>query len=350
MTSFIFYPNEDTHFHQGRYDQFVANSPQGTLFSTSWWLDAVAPGVHHILTIKKGGNIQAAWPFVLNWTKLTGLVISMPPLTPWLGILYAPSETLKIAKQLAREKDLSMELIEQLPAFSSLYAHTHRNFTYWSPFYWKEFTQTTRYTYILENISNLDLVWRNLRENIRGDIRKARKQNIVVDVTEDIERFLHVHKLTFQRQNKSLPYSTDLVRRVDQACAMHGVRKIFVARDQRGQDHAVAYIVWDNKSVYYLMGGGNPELRSSGATSLVLWEAIQFASTVSNIFDFEGSMIEPVERFFRAFGAIPCPYSVINKINSPIIRVVKSTPEFSNAIQATRDIIESCKRVFRKTP
>src|SRR5438552_2245287 len=26
------------------YDRFVSRSPQGTLFSSSWWLDAVAPG------------------------------------------------------------------------------------------------------------------------------------------------------------------------------------------------------------------------------------------------------------------------------------------------------------------
>jgi hypothetical protein len=39
-----------------------------------------------------------------------------------------------------------------------------------------------------------------------------------------------------------------------------------------------------------------------------MWEAIKFASTVTKRFDFEGSMIEPVERFFRAFGAKQTPY------------------------------------------
>jgi hypothetical protein len=61
------------------------------------------------------------------------------------------------------------------------------------------------------------------------------------------------------------------------------------------------------------MGGANPELRSSGATSLCLWEAIRFASKVCSRFDFEGSMIEPVERFFRGFGARQVPYFQINK-------------------------------------
>jgi hypothetical protein len=56
------------------------------------------------------------------------------------------------------------------------------------------------------------------------------------------------------------------------------------------------------------MGGGDPALRNSGATSMVLWQAITFAATVTKRFDFEGSMLEPVERFFRAFGARQTPY------------------------------------------
>lgn len=86
-----------------------------------------------------------------------------------------------------------------------------------------------------------------------------------------------------------------------------------MARDEHNNIHAAVYIVWDNDSAYYLMGGGDPALRNSGATSLCLWEAIQFASTVSKKFDLEGSMLEPVERFFRGFGTVQKPYFKISK-------------------------------------
>ena len=74
-----------------------------------------------------------------------------------------------------------------------------------------------------------------------------------------------------------------------------------------------AIIFWNPDSAYYLMGGRNPKLRSSGATSLCMWEAIQFSASVTKSFDFEGSMNEPVERFFRAFGAVQTPYFSIKK-------------------------------------
>ena len=51
-------------------------------------------------------------------------------------------------------------------------------------------------------------------------------------------------------------------------------------------------MVCDNTTMYYLMSGGNPKYRNSGATSLLLWNTIQDASKTNLKFDFEGSIIE----------------------------------------------------------
>ena len=99
--------------------------------------------------------------------------------------------------------------------------------------------------------------------------------------------------------------------------------KWFIAQDEKEQNHAGVLIVWDENSAYYLLGGSDPNLRNSGAMSLCMWEAIKFASTVAKKFDFEGSMIESVERFFRAFGAEQKPYFHITKTPSYILRMAK---------------------------
>jgi hypothetical protein len=326
------------------YSDFVERSPQGTLFCTTWWLDAVAPGRYQVLTVEKGGTIHSAWPIILNRSRLGETIIGMAPLTPWLGILYRPPASPKIANQLSEQKSLSAELIQQLPKFDALNIKFHRNFDYWSPLYWEEFDQTTRYTYVLEDLSDLDAVWQGLRGNIRSDVRKARKEKISVEETDDIEVFLDVHAMTFARQGMQMPYSDDFVRRVDAVCREQGVRKIFIGRGQEGSVHAAAYIIWDNKSAYYLMGGGDPDKRTSGATSLVMWEAIQFASTVTSAFDFEGSMIESVERFFRAFSAKPHPYYAISKTNSlwrKTRKIASSFPHLKSVYHKVRKVLKS---------
>ena len=73
------------------------------------------------------------------------------------------------------------------------------------------------------------------------------------------------------------------------------------------------------------MGGTDQSKRNSGANSLCMWEAIKFASTVTGRFDFEGSMLEPVERFFRAYGAVQKPYFRITKTNSGLLRMIQRT-------------------------
>src|SRR5262245_26720571 len=54
--------------------------------------------------------------------------------------------------------------------------------------------------------------------------------------------------------------------------------------------------------------------------SLLIWEAIQFSAKVTKRFDFEGSMVESIERFFRAFGARQVPYFSVKKVSSRRLR------------------------------
>ena len=63
----------------------------------------------------------------------------------------------------------------------------------------------------------------------------------------------------------------------------------------------------------------------------IIWEGIKFASTASKTFDFEGSMIEGIESFFRQFGATPTVYYQIRKQNIAleIFEFIKPTPPVS---------------------
>jgi hypothetical protein len=283
-----------------------------SIFQQPWWLEAVAPNSWQEIAISQGSGLIARLPYVME--KKWGLtMMKMPGLTQTLGPWLAPS-TAKYAKQIGRQKDLMTALIEKLPSFDFFCQNFHYSITNWLPFHWQGFTQTTRYTYVIESLDDLDQVWSESQENIRTDVRKARKQ-LAVRTDLDIECFLDINLLTFQRQGLNPPYTRDFVRRLDAACANQGARKIFFAEDAKGRIHAAIYLVWDKNSAYYLMGGSDPDLRNSGATSLLMWEAIQFAATVTQKFDFEGSMIEPIERFFRAFGARQIPYFQISRMS-----------------------------------
>jgi len=294
------------------YDELVKRSPQGSIFAHRWWLDAVAPGMYEILEIRKGDGIQAAWPIV--YRKSDGAKhVCMPALTQKLGILFAPSNAKPVEVQSKKQK-LTTELMEQLGETASFHQNFHETFTDWLPFYWREYTQTTRYTYVLEDISDLDVLWDNVRQKAKTEIRKAQKLGIQIKDDLDLAHFSEVIRKTFARQNRS-PLATDeFVRRLDAACSKNAGRKIFAGVDSQGRVHAAVYVTWAGNTAYTLMGGGDPELRQSNAYRLVSWEAMVFASSIAKRFDFVGSMLPQVETVFRGFGAKQLPYFSITKV------------------------------------
>jgi hypothetical protein len=117
----------------------------------------------------------------------------------------------------------------------------------------------------------------------------------------------------FQRQGLRMAYSAEFMHRLDRACAAHDARTLLFAVDARERVHAAAFLVHDTDVTYLLTSGVDTELRSSGAQSLLVWEAIRHAAARSRSFDFAGSMIESVERFNRGFGARQYPYLFVKR-------------------------------------
>lgn len=302
-----------------KYNNLCASEASIPLFSQSWWLDVTAgEGNWDVALVEKDGVIVAAMPYVLR-RRYGLLMLGQPPLTQTLGP-WVREYGGKNTTQLAHHKECLEALIQQLPQFANFSQNWHWRMGNWLPFYWADFKQTTRYTYILHSLTDEQALWLGLRANIRGDIKKA-KSRFKLQVRDDlsIDDFLKLNQMTFVRQKMRMPYSESFVKKIDHACAMHDARKILIAVDEHGHHHAGVYIVWDKNSAYYLFGGGNPELRNSGATSLCMWEAIKFSASVTQRFDFEGSMIEPIEKFFRAFGAEQTPYFTVSKTNSFVL-------------------------------
>jgi GNAT acetyltransferase-like protein len=276
------------------------------IFQQPWWLDAVAPGSWSEATVERDGRLVARLPYVVRGRGPLR-VLTMPPLTATLGPWVQRSQAARPAQALSREMELLRALAAGLPradVFSQQFSPTMLNAL---PFHWAGYRLEMQYTYRLEGLDSEEKLWSGLRGNIRSDIRKARKQ---VAVRDDlgIDAFHAVWAMTFARQGMAPPASLAELARIDAACSARGARAMLFAVDEADRVHAVAYAVWDRRAAYYLLGGGDPDLRNSGATSLLVWELIMRARRVTDVFDFEGSMIEPLERFFRAFGGRQTPY------------------------------------------
>lgn len=290
------------------------------IFSQAWWLDAVADSEWDVALVEKGGVIHASLPYTFK-IKSGFTLLSQPPLTqnlgPWLRRFDAKS-----SKMLSREKELLQLLFDKLPEYSRYSQNWHYSNKNWLPLFWKGFSQTTGYTYVLSCLESLDKLWDNVDATYRNKIRKAEK---IVKVFDDmtVNQFYALNSKTFERQGMKVPYSFDVVSTCDEALANRQSRKIFYARDCKDNVHSALYLIWDNQSAYVHMVGEDPSLRSSGAGIYLIWEALKYTKNELKLklFDFEGSMIEGVERVRRDFGAIQTPYLTLTHTPSKFLQL-----------------------------
>lgn len=304
-----------------KYRQLCETETTIPIFSQSWWLDSVAGDHWDVCLVEKDGIVYASLPYVLK-ERLGFKLLTMPPLTQTLGPWFRETNG-KYHKKISIENGLMAELFEMLPPYDHLLQNWHQSRKNWLPLYWKGFSQTTQYTYIIDDLSDLQKVYSDFSSSYRNKIRKASKIVTVATGLEP-EYFYTINEKTFSRQNKKTPYDRDLFFKHDKALSERKAREIFYAKDDEGHIHSALYLTWDSMSAYVHMVGEDPEYRKSGAGILLIWEAIKFTKDKLKInkFDFEGSMLKNVERVRRDCGGKQVSYFSIWHTPSKLLKFI----------------------------
>lgn len=293
------------------------------LFMHNGWLDAViteGSSWQVVLAKDKKGQIIGALTFQMK-PKWRLMVLTEPHLSPFCGVWFRKIDTPKRSEQYHIVKKILNELIKQLPPFHFAHFRFSTIVTDWQPFYWARFQQTTRYTYQLD-LKKTDDLFADFEHHTQRNIRKAESHFQIIS-TDDFNKFLTINNLTFERQNKKNPIADAIWHRADTFLKKNHLRKLYFAVNTEGGIDAAIYIVFDKKTAYYMAGGTTDRGRKWGATYLLLGKAIQDAQTHGfDIFDFEGSMLQGVESFFRGFNGQLTPYYVVWKYRNRFIGFV----------------------------
>lgn len=303
------------------------------VFFQPWWLDVVASDKWEVALITDLKNeIIACMPYTFGKNNKR---IMMPPITPFLGALILKTSKTKYSEILSHEMNLVTELLDQIGKFTYYEQRWSRNFTNWLPLFWQRFKQCTKYTYVIKNIRDLDAVKMSFRRNIKDDINKALKK-VKIHSSGDTMSFYKLYVKTFNRQGMKTPYTYQLIDNIITESVKRDQGRLFFAEDDLNQVHSALFIVWDNETAYYIASGSDPDLRNSGATSLLYWEAIRFASTKTKSVDFSGSMVKRIEKFLRSFGAVQVPYFEISKTSSKILKFKQGLVLIKKAITTSQ--------------
>ena len=284
-----------------RYRVFCDAGADVPLFSQPWWLDAVVGAqTWDVVIADEGGNISGSLPFLYK-LKAGLKICTQPNLTQFAGPTFHGLEDMNYNTRLSAEKRILGLLLERLPAYQIFTQTFAPTFTNWLPLYWCGFQQTTRYSYAIEDISDVDVVLAGFSSAKRKDLKKARKTLTTHDDI-DTDFFYDNHTAALTKQGRKIAYSREVFHRLVSASVARQAGKTFHAIDAEGNIHAAFFVIWDVHSAYFLISTIDPAFRNSGSTSLLLEHVLRYLSLKTRSFDFEGSMIEGVEYSFRQFG------------------------------------------------
>lgn len=293
----------------------------GSIFNTVQWTDLFSVCLTRY-GIYNNGDVLTGGFIIYRESKFGLSVYRNPPYTADVGVFLKVDAVNPVSAMDVWKKALSLvaQFLDNLP-YSVLSISLNREIIDMQPFIWRKYKVVPGYTYVITLASSLEDIHKRMSSERRNDIKKAQKDGLVVRKLDNYQLVKSLVLKTFYRQDikvqeKYLDKILFIFANADNSFAF--------ATFQNDIPISCSFFVYDRKSAYYLFGGYDPDNKHHGAGALAIWEAVKFSVEKGLIyFDFEGSMIPHIEKYFRGFGGVLTPYYRINKAKLPYEFILK---------------------------
>jgi len=311
-----------------QWDAFVKASPQGGFYAQHAYLTVIRPDWRAYIHLEKN-SWQAAMPFVIN-RRFGFHSLPQPPFTQYLGVMFRPQGEAKTYKRYAAYQKSLEVLGEAWKDTDLIVQHFSPNFNFGIPLHAQGFELSNRYTYYLDLCQDLGELRKGMSSNHQRNIKKGEKRELRFRLAPNSKGFLHILKANMEEgrdlmggHRPSWEKIEDLANWFVDADSGDLVEVI----DEGGEVLAANLLGHFKEKSYSLMGIVRPSERREGTMTFLMWECIKKAvERGSETFDFEGSMIPGVARYFQDFGSYPVSYLQISRNQLPrIVRWIRKS-------------------------
>ncbi len=287
--------------------------PNAGIFNSEDWLAIYDKNLSVFGIFNDNNKLIGTFNIYLQKIKLFNYYRN-PHYSPTIN-LHFETEAKNKSKQLTEKKkviSLISDFIDSLP-YHIVSINFPVDFIDFQPFVWKKYKVIPNYTYLIDLTKTATEIESNFSPERRNDIKKAVKDNLICKLTDNYELVKLLVLNTFSRKQKAINES--FVNKIFFTFANSTNSFAFVTFANE-KPIAASFCIYDKHKTYYLLGGYDNSNKHQGAGALAVWNAIQHAKLL-NIpkFDFEGSMLPEVEKYFRGFGGDLTPYYSVNKAN-----------------------------------
>jgi lipid II:glycine glycyltransferase (peptidoglycan interpeptide bridge formation enzyme) len=284
------------------------------VFASKKWLQVYKDQLQLVGIYKDEKQLIGGFFYVK--TKKFGFdFIKLPPYTPHCALFFE-SESKNNSSVNNFSKEVMQEVGNYITAQKS--ALTILAFPYYikdlQHFIWSNYKVIPNYTYQIELNRPMEDIKANFDSKHRNAINKAIKEEVVVQCNGIEKEALFSFFKNNLIQSGANVYESELKGILNDfsddtnsftMIAHHGEKTL-----------GMVHCIHDKDACYYLLGGVDKDSGIQGVNNLLVLHAIEKAKSLGcKIFDFEGSMLKGVEKFFRGFGPELVPYYTVNKAN-----------------------------------
>lgn len=295
-----------------------------SVYASSEWL-SIYPKSNLVINGIFNNNNELIGYFFYYFKKQMKVLnhLSSPPYMPHCSLFYINNSINEARKHAANKKvtKLIAEHLNKTKANITTLPFPPENIDM-QYFYWNSYKVIPSYTYQINLTQSIDSINKNVDPKTRNLIKKATKDGLTVEQNFDNSLVEEIVLKTMERN--SVNVDNEILKNILYKFSTDKNSFSFITKKD-GEPLAVTFCIYNKNQCYYILGGYDSEKSHSGAGPLAVWNSVLYAKELGiNIFDFEGSMLIPIESYFRSFGGDLVPYYTVNKASFLIETILKT--------------------------
>jgi hypothetical protein len=265
-----------------RWDRCIDASPNGLIYSTSFFLDHIAPGWEALvygdyeavmpLTIgRKYGVRYLFQPPYLKQAGVTGLSVNAALIDAFLQAVPSPYKLI----------DIDLHENNQTETFSHC--------------------SSQRVNMLLPLQNDYTTISQQYHRLARRMIKRATDEGVTIEANGNIDQYMSFYRQHYQpvlKQSDSIYQRTTVL--LKDACASG--KGLCLAAKKEGELVGMYALLYDRRAVYSVLGGSSPAGKESGTFHLLTDYAIRHFAGSQRVLRFEGSDFPGIADFNKLFG------------------------------------------------
>lgn len=279
-----------------KWDAAVRKDPAGHFYALHWYLDMIAKRWDALVY----GDYQWVMPLVHN--KKWGVI-------PYLYRPYGVQQLGIFGKDPVTE-EITGAFIKAIP---SKYVHRDLYFNVDNPFP-ANIKHRMRRTYELSLAQSYQDIYNGYSESITRKLKKAKKAQLRIFENDTPDTLILLFKNNKGNEVDFTDWHYDRMRQIMYTLIYRKMGAVWTVHDERNSPCASCFIAFTGKRMVFLFSGQDSYGRDHGALTLLIDNALMWGAERGGVFDFEGSDIPGMERYYHSFGASMREYANYRKL------------------------------------